>query len=121
MSVHCAAFAEQSLYGARGHLLMLPARVPHSHHEPQAKQDTDAALSCPICNVEFRGYRRLGLSWTSICSEKGFDVIFQAVTMFIMALCCIGVGALVVYDQTRAEDPKKRRHHQKMRYVRVLV
>ena len=79
----------------------------------QQRNDTATAPSCPICNDEFKGLRRRDIAWAALCSEKGFDVIFQCATMCIMMVCCVFVGALVIYDDSRPDDPAHpRRNHQ---------
>lgn len=80
----------------------------------QQRHDTSAKPRCPVCNKEFRGLKRHQIVWSRLCSEKGFDVIFQFVTMFIMMVCCIFVGGLVYYDETRPDDPNHPRHHKHM-------
>ena len=37
---------------------------------------------------------------------KGFDVIFQFCTMCIMMVCCVFVGGLVIWDDSRPDDPE---------------
>ena len=58
--------------------------------------------------------RRRDIAWAALCSEKGFDVIFQFFTMCIMMVCCVFVGALVIYDDSRPDDPAhpRRGNHQ---------
>lgn len=82
----------------------------------QNRHDNMVKPKCPICNKEFRGFARHQIVWSRLCSEKGFDVIFQLATMVIMMVCCLGVGTLVYMDDKRPDDPEHpRRHkHQKL-------
>ena len=73
---------------------------------PQQRNDTAASPRCPLCNAEFKGLRRRDIAWAALCSEKGFDVIFQFCTMCIMMVCCVFVGGLVIWDDSRPDDPE---------------
>ena len=56
---------------------------------------------CSLCR--FRGYKRMGISWTSICTEKGFDVVFQGVTMMIMVRRGAGISPCDQSDDLRVD------------------
>ena len=84
----------------------LPAGLSLRGVGPQQRNDTAASPRCPLCNAEFKGLRRRDIAWAALCSEKGFDVIFQFCTMCIMMVCCVFVGGLVIWDDSRPDDPE---------------